>query len=66
MRATMETKFEDAISSCNSVKDVRSTLNMPELKDALIDSVEPMKSLLHSIFMHLNLKDWPFLGFSSA
>ena len=66
MRTSMESKFENAISSCNSVKEIRSSLSLPGLRDALIDSIEPVKALLHSIFMRLNLKDQPFLGFSSA
>ena len=62
----MEEKYEKAVSSCNSLKDIRDTISMPGLKEALMDSIEPVKALLNSVFMRSKLKEKPFLNFASA
>ena len=36
------------------------------LKEALQDSIEPVKTLVHSVFSRLNLKEKPVLSYSSA
>lgn len=60
-------KFESAVSNCNSVKDVRDVVKETSgLEEALRDSMEPVKILLHSIFSHLNLKEKPIIRFISA
>ena len=46
MQPTMEEKYEIAVSSCNTLKDIRGTISMPGLKAALMDSIEPVKALL--------------------
>lgn len=60
-------KFEKAISSCNSIQDVRRAVGeTPGLQEALQDSTEPTKALMHSIFSRLSLKDKPVLSYSTA
>ena len=67
MRTAMELRFESAISKCSSVKDVRDAVKeTPGLEEALKDSVEPVKTLLHSVFSRLNLKDKPISSCMSA
>lgn len=67
MRVCMEQKFESAISNCNSLKEIReAVIKTPGLEVALIDSIEPVKALLHSLFMRLRLKDKPFSSYCSA
>ena len=51
MRASMEEKFEKAISSCGSVQEIRAEFkHYPGLKEAVKDSVEPVKVLVHTVF----------------
>ena len=67
MRARMEEKFEYAISNCNSISEVHEAVRRTAgLKEALQDSVEPVKVLVHSVFSRLTLKDKPVLGYSAA
>ena len=67
MRGRMEEKYEAAISSCSSIQDVRKVVaDKPGLKEALQDSMEPTKVLVHSLFSRLSLKDKPMLSYSSA
>ena len=67
MRQSMQEKFEKAISSCGSVQEVRAEFkNHPGLREAVTDSVEPVKVLLHTLFSRLKLKEKPILSFASA
>lgn len=67
MRTRMEEKFESAIASCNSISQVREAVKTTVgLKEALQDSMEPLKVLIHSIFSRLSLKDKPIMGYSAA
>ena len=63
----MEAKFEKVISRCNSIDDIRKEVeNVPGLKEAVLDSVEPVKALISSLFMRLSLKDKGFRCFNAA
>lgn len=63
----MEEKFEKMISGCNSTDEIRKEVERaPELKEALQDSIEPVKALLSSQFMRLSLKEKTFRCFSPA
>ena len=65
MRTRMEQKYESAISGSNSIQEVRNVIDTnPGLKEALQDSVEPTKILVHSLFSRLCLKDKPMLSYS--
>ena len=66
MRATMEEKFEKVISGCNSMDIRKEVEKVPGLKEAVLDSVEPVKALISSLFMWLSLKDKNFRCFSAA
>ena len=51
----------------NLAKCVREAVaKTPGLDDALKDSIEPMRSLLYSLFFRLNLKDKPFASYHPA
>ena len=67
MRKEMPAQFEAAISSCKSVKDIRTACsNHPGLKEAIVMSIEPVKILLESLFVRLELKEKPFQVFHSS
>ena len=67
MRKEMPKEFEAAISSCKSVKDIRTACsNHPGLKEAIVMSIEPVKILLESLFVRLELKEKPFQIFHSS
>ena len=60
MRVSMDPKFESALSKCNSLKEIREIVTKtPGMEDALKDSVEPVKTLLNSLFFR-------WISFSSA
>ena len=62
-----ETSYDDQLQSCNNMKEVRNLAErFPELKVAVIDSVQDMKALVYSLFMRLKLKDESFLTFHAA
>ena len=62
MRKEMPAQFEAALSSCKSVKDIRAACsNNPGLEDAIVMSIEPVKILLESLFVRLELKEKPFI-----
>ena len=47
MRTKMDQKFEQAMSKCKSMEDVRQQVEaLPGFRDAFIDSIEPVKVLL--------------------
>lgn len=67
MRKRMEEKFESVIASCNSISQVREAVKTTVgLKEALQDSMEPLKTPIHSIFFRLSLKDKAIMGYSAA
>lgn len=67
MRKEMPAQFEAAISSCKSVKDIRTACSThPGLKEAIVMSIEPVKVLLESLFVRLKLKEIPFQVFHSS
>ncbi len=67
MRARMSESFEKAISSSNSMSAIRdAAVRTSGLEDAVADSVEPVKCLLHSIFSRLMLKDKPISSYQDA
>ena len=63
----MPAQFEAAISSCKSVKDIRTACSThPGLKEAIVMSIKPVKFLLESLFIRLKLKEIPFQVFHSS
>lgn len=67
MRTRKEERFESAIARCNSISQVREAVKTTvDLKEALQESMEPLKVLIHSIFSRLSLKDNPTMGYSAA
>ena len=55
------------MKSCNSMKVIRAFAKQhPELREALLDSVAPVKALLSGLFLRLKLKDDPFSVFTAA
>ena len=59
----MPEKFEQYIASLNSMKAIQASVaGNPQLKDALLESLEPVKCLLNSLIMQLKLKDEQFSG----
>ena len=53
-----ETAFVDQLKSCNNMKQIcLFAEQVPELKDAMADSLEAAKTLLYSPFRKLKLKD---------
>ena len=54
----MSDEDETAISGCNSLSQLRqAVLKHPHLKESCLDSVEPVKVLLHDCFGRLKLKE---------
>ena len=67
MRVNMDHQFEEKMSKCSSMEDVRRQAEVsPGFKDAFVDSIEPVKVLLQSLFGRLELKGERFLCFNSA
>ena len=67
MRVHMSDKFETLIKSCNSMKAIREAAEQhPGLREALLDSIEPVKALLSGLFLRLKLKEDPFSVFTAA
>ena len=53
--------MEDKIGSCNSVSEIRSVAKNNELlRDSLLDSVSPAKTLLSMVTQRLKLKEKSF------
>jgi hypothetical protein len=64
MRSSMPEELEKKLSGRDNVKQIREACEgCPELKDAVIDSMQP---LLESLFVRLKLKQQVFHGASSA
>ena len=67
MRANMDQKFEEAMSKCKSMEDVRHQAEaIPGFREAFCDSIELVKVQLQSLFPRLELKGEPFQNFTSA
>lgn len=66
-RASMSEEMEEKIASCNSVSEIRHVAkdNNP-LRDSLLDSVAPVKTLLSTITQRLQLKEKKFTGDTAA
>lgn len=61
MHTSMSEDLEKCISSCKTVKQIRKACEaQPQLQSALIDAMQPLKSLLESLFVWLKLKEHPF------
>ena len=66
MRQCMSPESETLIKSCTSMKAIREVAEKhPALREALLDSIEPVKALLSALFLGLKLKD-PFSVFTPA
>ena len=66
-RAVMEDGMETAVASCNSVAEIRRVASQKEgLREALLDSVAPVKTLLSTITQRLQLKEKKFTVDKSA
>ena len=67
MRAHMSPEYETVIKSCTTMKAIREAAELhPALREALLDSIEPVKALLSALFLQLKLKEDPFSVFSAA
>lgn len=56
-----------SLSQCSNMSDIRAAVaKEPSLRDAFVDSLQPMKALLSGIFSRLSLKKEPFHVLSSA
>ena len=67
MRKEMEGTNEALITSCNNLAQLRCVAKKnPDLVSAVIDSIEPVKILLSSIFQRMELQGQKFSMFSPA
>lgn len=67
MRSGMSEDLEKCISNCKTVKEIREACEaQPQLESALIDAMQPLKSLLESLFVRLKLKENPFEVFHAS
>lgn len=63
MRQSMPQNLENLMKANNSMKSIREAAkDNPQLKEALLESLEPVKCLLSSLIMQLKLKDEHFSG----
>ena len=61
-RKQSEEKFEDVLKRCGSMKEIREKASkITGLKDAWIESVEQIQSIIRNRFARLKLKDKPFI-----
>ena len=59
--------FENQLKGCKNLTSIRQcSVQNPGLEDEVIDAMEPVKSLLYSLFMRLKLKDRNFSTFVAA
>ena len=65
-RSKMNDSNEETIKSCNSVAEIRSVAAQNNLREDLMDSIEPVKALLTRITERLQLKDKKFKVIQSA
>ena len=67
MRAHMGDEFEALMKSCSSMKAIKAVADQyTQLKEALHDFLEPVKTLLSSLFVRLKLKEDPFSIFNAT
>ncbi|PKK57493.1 hypothetical protein RhiirC2_825681, partial [Rhizophagus irregularis] len=67
MRQKMSEEMEKLINGCNSLEDIREKAKINnQLEEELLQSMEPTRDLLSSIFTRQNLKDEPFKMFKPA
>lgn len=67
MRSKMSDDMEGVLRTCNTMEEIRKEVRDKQaLKEALQDSIEPVKLLLMSIFQRLELKNKPFSTFCAA
>ena len=67
MQSPMPEELEKKLSGSNNVKQIREKCEgCPDLKDAVIDSMQPVRALLESLFIRLQLKQQPFEVFHAA
>ena len=67
MRQAMSANFEATLAKCGNMKEIReAALRTPELRQCLLDSLEPVKVLLADVILQLDLKGEPFQIFSAA
>ena len=67
MRAHMGDEFDALMKPCSSMKTITAVADQhPQLKEALQDSLEPVKTPLSSLFVRLKLKEDPFPIFTVA
>lgn len=53
MRAHMSPEYETVIKSCTTMKAIREAAELhPALREALLDSIEPVKALLSALFFN--------------
>ena len=58
VRASMSEEMEEKIAFCNSVSEIRCVAkDSKPLRDSLLDSVSPAKTLLSAITQRLQLKE---------
>ena len=67
MRSPLPQELEKKISGANNIKQIRQACDTsPELESALMDGMQPVKTLLESLFVRLKLKEKPFKVFHAA
>lgn len=67
MRQEMGVEFEEIMSKCNSMNDIRKAAEeSPSLKEGLKQSLNPMITLLNDVFKRLQLKNENFETFEAA
>ena len=61
------TSYEEKLKSCNNLGSIRLLGERhPDLSEEVLDSVEPVKTLLQGIFARLKLKDHNFQSFQAC
>ena len=67
MRKQVEDRLESTISKCNNKKQLRAAAQKePELVDAVLDSMSPVKIVITDVIRRLNLKGKQFEVYSAA
>ncbi|KAL5012660.1 hypothetical protein ScPMuIL_011211 [Solemya velum] len=67
MRAAASGECERKMKSANGLGQLRELAQSnPEMRQEMVDSIEPVKTLLTQMFQRLKLKDRPFKCFSAA
>ncbi|PKC04797.1 hypothetical protein RhiirA5_421760 [Rhizophagus irregularis] len=67
MRAEMDEEFEEIMKYCNSMDDIRNKAEEePQLKEQLLNSLQPTLELMENLIKRLELKGEPFGTFKAA